>query len=71
MITREEWVDIVSLHRQGLSIRAISARLQIRGNHEVGVGPGSTSLGGRRWFWTRSRAPWRIVGAICSPPPLA
>ena len=32
MITREEWVDIVSLHRQGLSIRAISARLGLSRN---------------------------------------
>ena len=32
MITREEWVDIISLHRQGLSIRAISARLGISRN---------------------------------------
>ena len=32
MITREEWVDIVSLHRQGLSIRAISARLSVSRN---------------------------------------
>ena len=32
MITREEWVDIVSLQRQGLSIRAISARLGVSRN---------------------------------------
>jgi transposase len=32
VITREEWVDIVSLHRQGLSIRAISARLGVSRN---------------------------------------
>lgn len=32
MITREEWVDIVSLHRQGISIRAISARLGVSRN---------------------------------------
>jgi len=32
VITREEWVDIISLHRQGLSIRAISARLGISRN---------------------------------------
>jgi len=32
VITREEWVDIVSLQRQGLSIRAISARLGISRN---------------------------------------
>lgn len=32
MITREEWVDVVSLHRQGLSIRAISARLAVTRN---------------------------------------
>lgn len=32
MITQEEWVDIVSLHRQGLSIRAIGARLGISRN---------------------------------------
>ena len=32
MITREEWVDIISLHRQGLSIRAISARLGVSRN---------------------------------------
>jgi len=32
MITQKEWVDIVSLHRQGLSIRAISARLGVSRN---------------------------------------
>ena len=32
MIRWEEWVDIVSLHRQGLSIRAISARLGVSRN---------------------------------------
>ncbi len=32
MITREEWVDVVSLHRQGVSIRAISTRLGISRN---------------------------------------
>jgi len=32
VITLEEWVDIVSLHRQGLSMRAISARLGISRN---------------------------------------
>jgi hypothetical protein len=26
VITRKEWVDIIPLHRQGLSIRSISAR---------------------------------------------
>jgi transposase len=32
VITREEWVDIVSLQRQGLSLRAISARLGVSRN---------------------------------------
>lgn len=32
MIKLEEWVDIVSLHRQGLSIRAISRRLGVSRN---------------------------------------
>jgi len=29
LIKPEEWVDIVSLHRQGLSIRAIARRLDV------------------------------------------
>ena len=32
MIKLEEWVDIVSLHRQGLSIKAIARRLEISRN---------------------------------------
>ncbi len=32
MIKLEEWVDIVSLHRQGLSIKAIARRLGISRN---------------------------------------
>jgi transposase len=32
LITLEEWVDIVSLHRQGLSIKAISRRLGVSRN---------------------------------------
>ena len=32
MIKLEEWVDIVSLHRQGLSIKAISRRLSVSRN---------------------------------------
>ena len=32
MIKLEEWVDIVSLHRQGLSIKAIARRLDISRN---------------------------------------
>lgn len=32
MISLEEWVDIVALHRQGLSIKAIARRLGISRN---------------------------------------
>jgi transposase len=32
LITLEEWVDIISLHRQGLSIKAIARRLDISRN---------------------------------------